>query len=102
MWSKSEKELLSSHGFSQNQLCLWKYPSMAKVKELTGHTARVLHMAASPDGTQVVSAAADETLRFWNVFAPMKKKGKKSVGSLATNGSDAGASSGVLRGMNIR
>lgn len=42
--------------------------SMLKVKELTGHTARVLHLAQSPDGTTVVSAAPDETIRFWNVF----------------------------------
>lgn len=76
VWSPTEKELLSSHGFSQNQLCLWKYPSMVKVKELTGHTARVLHLAASPDGSSVVSAAADETLRFWNVFAPAKSAKK--------------------------
>ena len=34
-----------------------------------GHTARVLHMAQSPDGTTVVSAGADETLRFWKCFA---------------------------------
>ena len=31
-WSRHEKEILSSHGYSQNQLCLWKYPSMAKVR----------------------------------------------------------------------
>ena len=42
---------------------------MVKVAEFTGHTSRVLHMAQSPDGTTVVSAAADETLRFWRVFA---------------------------------
>ncbi len=35
---------MSSHGFSEYQLCLWKYPSMAKIKELRGHTARVLHL----------------------------------------------------------
>eukprot|EP00548_Thalassiothrix_antarctica_P014809 CAMPEP_0194174628 /NCGR_PEP_ID=MMETSP0154-20130528/8785_1 /TAXON_ID=1049557 /ORGANISM="Thalassiothrix antarctica, Strain L6-D1" /LENGTH=449 /DNA_ID=CAMNT_0038888121 /DNA_START=63 /DNA_END=1409 /DNA_ORIENTATION=- len=64
-WNPFEKELLSSHGFSRNHLCLWKYPSMAKVKELEGHSSRVLHMALSPDGCTVVSAAADETLRFW-------------------------------------
>jgi len=29
----------------------------------------VLHMAQSPDGTTVVSAGADETLRFWKCFA---------------------------------
>lgn len=67
-WSKHEKEILSSHGFSQNQLCLWKYPSMVKMAELTGHTSRVLHLAQSPDGYTVASAAGDETLRFWQVF----------------------------------
>jgi len=28
----------------------------------------VLHLCLSPDGDIVVSAAADETLRFWRVF----------------------------------
>jgi cell division cycle 20, cofactor of APC complex len=68
MWSKTYKELVSSHGYSQNQLIVWKYPSMTKVTELTGHTSRVLHMAMSPDGSTVVSAAGDETLRFWKIF----------------------------------
>lgn len=67
-WSKNVKELVSSHGFSQNQLSIWKYPSMTKQAELTGHGNRVLHTAISPDGTTIVSAAADETLRFWRVF----------------------------------
>lgn len=83
-WNPYEKEILSSHGFARNQLCLWKYPTMAKVKELDGHTARVLHMAVSPDGSSVVSAAADETLRFWEVFAPPAKAhaGKRSASDL--------------------
>ncbi|XP_024021063.1 cell division cycle 20.2, cofactor of APC complex-like [Morus notabilis] len=68
LWNKNERELLSSHGFTQNQLTLWKYPSMVKMAELTGHTSRVLFMAQSPDGCTVASAAGDETLRFWNVF----------------------------------
>ncbi|KAK4403738.1 Cell division cycle 20.1, cofactor of APC complex [Sesamum angolense] len=68
LWNKNERELLSSHGFTQNQLTLWKYPSMVKIAELTGHTSRVLFMAQSPDGCTVASAAGDETLRFWNVF----------------------------------
>ena len=42
---------------------------MVKVAEFTGHASRVLHLAQSPDGTTVVSGAADETLRFWKVFA---------------------------------
>ena len=55
---------------------------MVKVAELTGHTARVLHMAASPDGTTVVSAAADETLRFWKILgsdAAMRRARNESV-----------------------
>ncbi|XP_065850442.1 cell division cycle 20.2, cofactor of APC complex-like [Euphorbia lathyris] len=68
LWNKNERELLSSHGFTQNQLTLWKYPSMVKMGELTGHTSRVLYMTQSPDGSTVATAAADETLRFWNVF----------------------------------
>ncbi|CAD6259769.1 unnamed protein product [Miscanthus lutarioriparius] len=68
LWNKNERELLSSHGFTQNQLILWKYPSMIKLAELNGHTSRVLFMAQSPDGCNVASAAADETLRIWNMF----------------------------------
>ncbi|KAL4186825.1 hypothetical protein AMTRI_Chr09g36010 [Amborella trichopoda] len=56
LWSKNERELLSSDGFTQNQLTVWKYPSMVK---LAGHTYRVLFMAQSLDGCTVVSAGAD-------------------------------------------
>jgi cell division cycle protein 20 (cofactor of APC complex) len=74
VWSPHEKELLSSHGFSKNQLSVWKFPSMAKIADLTGHQARVLHTAISADGTTVCSAAADETIRFWRVWdAPSKQ-----------------------------
>lgn len=40
-----------------------------QVAEMSGHTSRVLHLAQSPDGVTVCSAAADETLRFWKCFA---------------------------------
>jgi cell division cycle protein 20 (cofactor of APC complex) len=83
-WNPHEKEILSTHGYARNQMCLWKYPTMAKIKELDGHgTHRALHMATSPDGCTVVSAAADETIRFWDVFAlPGKKTHKRSASDL--------------------
>lgn len=88
-WSPHERELLSSHGFAQNQLILWKYPSMTKIKELSGHTQRVLHMATSADGSTVCSAGADETLRFWRVFG--EARGKESGGG-GGGGSGSGSS----------
>ena len=54
---------------------------MVKMAELTGHTSRVLHLAQSPDGETVVSGAADETLRFWKVFGPAKRKSKGGLSS---------------------
>ncbi|KAF9680771.1 hypothetical protein SADUNF_Sadunf06G0156200 [Salix dunnii] len=38
-WNKHEQELLSSHGFEENQIILWKYSSMVKMAELSGHTS---------------------------------------------------------------
>ncbi|KAB7494714.1 Cell division cycle protein 20-like protein [Armadillidium nasatum] len=78
LWSTHYRELISGHGFSQNQLTIWKYPTLTKVTDLTGHTGRVLEMCLSPDGQTVVSAAADETLRLWKCWA-VDKKEKKSL-----------------------
>jgi cell division cycle protein 20 (cofactor of APC complex) len=66
-WSKHTKEIISAHGFSKYSLILWKYPSMTSVAELLGHEQRVLHVSISPDGSTLVSASADETLRFWRI-----------------------------------
>ncbi|KAF3679612.1 Cell division cycle 20.3, cofactor of APC complex [Capsicum annuum] len=80
LWNRHERELLSSHGFTDNQLTVWKYPSMTKISELFNHTSRVLHKDESPDGYTVATAAADETLRLWNVFGnPEENKPGNSV-----------------------
>ncbi|KAI1097460.1 WD domain-containing protein [Jackrogersella minutella] len=67
-WSKNSNEIVSTHGYSQNQIVVWKYPAMTQVASLTGHTYRVLYLAMSPDGRTIVTGAGDETLRFWTVF----------------------------------
>ncbi|PGH31372.1 hypothetical protein GX50_05852 [[Emmonsia] crescens] len=76
-WSKNSDEIVSTHGYSQNQIVVWKYPRMEQVVSLTGHTFRVLYLAMSPDGQTVVTGAGDETLRFWKIF---NKKGLKDDG----------------------
>lgn len=73
-WSKHASELVSTHGYSQNQILVWKYPSLAQVAKLTGHSYRVLYLAVSPDGESVVTGAGDETLRFWNVFSKARSQ----------------------------
>lgn len=72
VWSKNSNELVSTHGYSRNQIIVWKYPTMQQIAQLTGHTYRVLYLSLSPDGETIVTGAGDETLRFWNVFEKNK------------------------------
>ena len=80
-WAKNgAKELVSSHGFAKNQLTVWKYPSLVKIGDnLTAHSQRVLHMALSPDGTTVATAAGDERLCFWKVFEPISESSSRTA-----------------------
>lgn len=73
MFSKNVNELVSTHGYSENAIVVWKYPSMRKMATLTGHNMRVLYLAMSPDGETIVTGAGDETLRFWKVFPKAPK-----------------------------
>jgi cell division cycle 20-like protein 1 (cofactor of APC complex) len=81
MWSTSVDELVSTHGYSLNQIVVWNYPTMQPLVTLTGHLYRVIYLAMSPDGQTIVTGAGDETLRFWNIFPSSKPKGaSRSVG----------------------
>lgn len=81
-WSRSCDELVSTHGYSLNQIVVWHWPSMRQLAQLTGHTMRVLYLAVSPDETSIVTGAGDETLRFWAIF-PALSRGSASGGSKA-------------------
>lgn len=40
MFSKVENELISTHGYSQNQIILWKVNGMKRIATLVGHSTR--------------------------------------------------------------
>jgi cell division cycle 20-like protein 1 (cofactor of APC complex) len=86
IWSLTSHELVSTHGFSsttaQNQICIWKYPTLNMVASLTGHANRVLYLAMSPDGETIVTGAGDETLRFWNAFPKKENNESKTESQL--------------------
>ena len=64
---------------------------------LTGHSLRVLYLAASPDGQTIVTGAGDETLRFWSVF-PGGSNGGRDGGTGGRGSADgSGAVSGLPR-----
>lgn len=85
-WSRNCNEIVSTHGYSLNQIIVWRYPNMSKVTTLTGHTFRVLYLAMSPDGSTVVTGAGDETLRFWQIFpSPQSDSGDSNGGLLFPN-----------------
>ncbi|XP_051890866.1 cell division cycle protein 20 homolog [Pristis pectinata] len=73
LWLPKYKELVTGHGFPKHQVSVWIYPSLRKSADLKGHRGRVLHLALSPDGNVVFSAAADETVCLWNCLTAKER-----------------------------
>lgn len=84
IFDKEGDTLLSTHGYSLNQLIIWdadsEYKSLTKEEMLIAHKLRVLYLARSPCGRYVVTGAGDETLRIWKVFnSDSDNENQKSV-----------------------
>ena len=74
IYSTHFNEFVSTHGFSRNQIMIWKGDTKKRITVIDGHQRRVLHTALSPDGESLATAASDETLKFWTVFPKDKKE----------------------------
>lgn len=74
-WSQAHKEVVSTHGWPDNQLSVWSYGStkIQKQIDIPAHESRVLHSSLSPDGQTLATAAADENLKFFKIWAREKK-----------------------------
>ncbi|CAD25313.2 CDC20-LIKE PROTEIN [Encephalitozoon cuniculi GB-M1] len=66
------KEVISSHGYSENDIRIWKASTMNLISSFGKHNSRVLHVALSPDGSELASVSADENLKFWKIFSTEK------------------------------
>ncbi|ORZ08367.1 WD40-repeat-containing domain protein [Absidia repens] len=75
-WSRHYKEIVSTHGYPNNQLSVWSYPKLQKIVDIPGHDSRILHSSLSPDGQVLATTAADENLKFWRIF---ENDGSKSL-----------------------
>jgi hypothetical protein len=85
--------LVSSHFFNSPFVC----PVICfQIREFRGHTARVLHLAKSPDGATILSASADETLRFWQIFRESSSRlsGSGRLSTSSSRRSSAGSAGG--------
>lgn len=71
--SSHSNEMLTTHGFSKNQLMLWNIPKRERFAVLDAHATRVLYCAYGPDGESVATCSADLTLKFWRVFLRQKQ-----------------------------
>lgn len=75
LFSKNSKEFVTGHGYSKNEIVVWNYSRLEEKETFQAHEDRVLYMAISPDGRDLVTGAGDKTLRFWNLFKSLNKKG---------------------------
>ena len=42
LWNKEHREIISGHGFAENQLSIWSYPTLQNVAGLSDHQERAL------------------------------------------------------------
>lgn len=87
-WSTTYKEIVSTHGYPDNVLTIWSYPSLTKNVDIVAHDARVLHSALSPDGQTLATCASDENLKFWKIFETVGRKPHNINTSTIASGKD--------------
>ncbi|KAL3671074.1 hypothetical protein V7S43_004256 [Phytophthora oleae] len=103
-WCASTR-LIASCGMERD-IHIWNpYSSQRAVATLKGHTSSVLHLVSDDDNFQIVSAAADNTVRVWDVrnhrclqtFVVDRHRGGNSV----TTGGSGGSAASLYAGTGV-
>ena len=66
-WNYPNKELISSHGYSSNEIKIWNPETMSETHYFSGHRGRILNLVQNKNHTQIASLSSDESLRFWKI-----------------------------------
>ena len=75
LWDNQCNRLLTSHGFSKYQLCLWNLEREKLLEEYYGHSNRILDIIRIKQSNLVLSFSSDNTAKIWNPFkAPIKSR----------------------------
>lgn len=71
-WDNDARILLTSHGFSKYQMCIWDFEREDLLYEFMGHKNRILSLLKAEGSNVYVTASADETLRVWDLSQYIK------------------------------
>lgn len=69
VFTRDGRRLVTAGWGTDHAVKLWDFASGKELRRYEGHTASVLCVALSPDGTKILSSATDGTLRLW----PLRK-----------------------------
>ena len=80
-WSKNVNEIVSTHGYSQNQIIVWRYPGMSKLATLTGASRSPAQPRGCPAGVGGGGArgGVGEAGGGWAVWPRLREGGGRPV-----------------------
>ncbi|KAK8841883.1 hypothetical protein M9Y10_026835 [Tritrichomonas musculus] len=67
-WNKDYNEIISTHGFSQNHIAIWKGNDLSLIRQYFENYNRVLYMTHSYDETKIATLIPSEGIDIWNFF----------------------------------
>ncbi|EAY08010.1 WD repeat protein, putative [Trichomonas vaginalis G3] len=81
IWNERYDTILSTHGFSQNSICLWS-SQLKLMNSIKIHKNRVLYSCSSPESTHVLTAAPHDKVYIWKLFPKHESMSVQQIFSL--------------------
>ena len=67
VFNENMGEVISTHGYSKNEICIWKYDTMERIACFPAHMKRVIYSTISPCAKYLLTGAADESIKMWDL-----------------------------------